>query len=252
MILRRYDSAIDLTPSPWTAVGTAISIFLLSQLSRSTWIPDWLPLSLVIGAGLVLVFWVLPAWLHWQIALFLAHREKVNDIRITNSDVLLYKLKNDLADKQIRLSDRLLSMNNDQLQVMLTVPGVPEIDLSPEGLDFLVLALTRKRVPMSVVREVGETWVRLVGKGRNPYLLPSVRMWSESRKRTFVIDLYKEMYETGLIKTFAGDSWHAGNITATVASDVMPVDVFRWMRLEQEFDLSNFVEEINEDGENSD
>jgi len=233
-----YFDALQLEPSPKSFLLVFVAAVSLAVVTWLDWIPDQIWMVLIGSAFLLLFLTVGMSWLHWQVGMWTAHYREIKEAEITTDEVVIYRLRNELAERQLQMASKIKMMDQKQLDVLAHVPGVPEIDLYPSGLEFLMLTNTSKRVPMTIVRDVASTWVQLVRKGRNPYLLPPLNLWSDSKVRSLIRDLYDEMAVEGLLKVFNDDGdWRSGKLTASLAEDVMPVQLMVWMRVAGEYEI---------------
>lgn len=241
MTFNQYETALAITPPSGIAALVAISLVVAAQVDSLPNLPNWIYSAAIAAAGLVALLAIRRAF-HSELAVWLSHYERLQEVKSTSEDIVKAKLARDILNGSLSLADKVVKMTPDQLTAFGQIP-LSEVELMPSEGEFLVIPPGKRtgsksqRVPMVIVREITETWIRMVAAGRNIYLLPPIRNWTNSRKREFVSLVYNGLADAGLVNVSIDGEWFRGNTSATVGSDCSPVQILTWLRVEKEYNL---------------
>ena len=237
----QYESALAITPPSGVVALIAAGLVVVGQIESIPNLPPWIYSAALAGAVLVALFAIRRAF-HSEVAVWLSHYERLQEARQLSEDVVKARLAKEILTGSLKLADKVSKMTPEQLTAFGQLP-LSEVELMPSEGEFLVIPPGKRagnksnRVPMVIVRELVETWIRMVAAGRNIYLLPPVRNWTNSRKREFVSLVYNGLADAGLVNVSIDGDWYRGNTSATIASDVSPVNILAWLRVEKEYNL---------------
>lgn len=235
-VFRQYDQTVLIAPSARSIGILAGALMLAYQVYVRQLIPQvWIEI-LVAALFAVGCLVVIPAWINWIISMILRQIEYGRKINLIDDEMLLYEYRLELLDRQRALVERISLIPEPRLQFILNA-GIPELEYAPNEGEFLTIG-HNKRVPLEICRQIAAQWIELVNGGRNPWLLPPIRLWNNPHERQMVADVYEAMRDRGLLKVWnrSGDIFR-GQYTAQVAPDAHPIQILQWMRLEGEYRL---------------
>jgi len=232
----RYRSFVEFKP-PGIALGLVlIGSIVLILLARGGVIKSWMiemAAYILIGFGLLIV---IPRLVSWYISIVIQHYAALREANAIDRESIEWTIRERMLNKYEMILSRVIMLDDAQLKAALRIPSPAEIDLFPEAGSFLILANSSEKIPLHLVQDVVEKWIALVKKGRNPWMLPPIRLWS-GRERDFVKSLYREMAENGLVSVQeSGEPW-GGNVTATIRSPYTAEDILIWMRVDDEYQI---------------
>lgn len=244
--MRYYEWSDSTKPSARPLILTAILALVILIANRYDGLARELSTMIGIVTVAVVVAYVIPQLISWYISMIVQHYAAIRETQLLSSDLARLNAQERLLDQYEEIVRYIGGLDNEHLKAILAIPTPAELDLMPAGGEFLVLPSSGERAPMTIIREIAERWIQMVNRGRNPYYLPPVRLWS-GRTREIVRAVYLDLAQAGLVvvRDAQADQPWRGNMTATVALRRSPVDVLRYLRLENEF----YLEESDEQPE---
>jgi hypothetical protein len=238
--MRYYEWSNTIKPSTRPIIFVAILALAILIAARHNGVAREVAVTVGIVVVAVSVAYIIPQLISWYISIIIQHYAAAREAHFISDEILRLNAQERLLDKYDDLIHYIANLDNDHLKAVLAVPTPAEMDLMPAGGEFLILPSSGERVPMPIVRDVAERWITMTYNGRNPYHLPPLRTWS-GREREFARALYLDLAKTGLviIRDVQSDQPWKGNLTATVAPYCSPVDILRYLRLENDYSLED-------------